>query len=219
MTKVITIKKSLYANNDQIAAKNQAKLDDNGTIAINIMASPGAGKTTLILASVKALAGEFNCAVVEGDVAGDIDAEKVQNAGIPVVQINTDDSCHLRANMLADALAALPLQQVKILFIENVGNLVCPAGVALGEHLRLVVSSTAEGDDKPTKYPAAFRIADAVIVSKSDIAEYVGFDMQSYERRLRQINSQVPVFYLSAHTGEGMAAWVDWLRQQVKNGC
>lgn len=197
------------------AEANRDELDQAGVLAVNMMASPGAGKTTLIIETAKRLTPEVRCAVVEGDVAGDLDARMVEEAGFPAVQINTGGGCHLRADMLSAALAELDLAAIEVLFIENVGNLVCPAGVPLGEHLRVVVSSTAEGSDKPVKYPAVFRDASAVVISKWDVAPYVGFDLGQYTEALRRLNGTVPVFTLSARTGEGVDAWVDWMRDQV----
>jgi len=212
--KTISVGRSIFANNDEVAGENRRRLDTAGVLAINVMASPGAGKTSLILATARALSGRLRCGVVEGDIAGDIDARLAEEAGLPAVQINTGGACHLRAAMLAEALGELPLGQIDLLFIENVGNLVCPAGVLLGERLRVVVSSTPEGHDKPLKYPAAFRQADAVVISKCEIADYVTFDSGTYEAYLRQLSSVVPLFRLSARTGEGMSEWVLWLEEQ-----
>ncbi|MGI6207435.1 MAG: hydrogenase nickel incorporation protein HypB [Anaerolineae bacterium] len=218
MAKTIVVGRSVMAGSAETAAANRALLDEAGVLAVNIMASPGAGKTTLILATARALAGELTCAVIEGDIAGDLDAMLVEEAGFSAVQINTGGGCHLRPGMLAPALQELDLAATDIVFIENVGNLVCPAGVDLGEHLRVVVSSTPEGDDKPVKYPAVFREADAVVVSKWDVAPYVGFDLDRYQDGLRRLNSKAPLLCLSARTGEGMSPWLDWLREQAARG-
>ncbi len=218
MPKVIEVRRSVFAGNDEIARRNRSRLDEAGVKALNLMASPGAGKTTLILATARALAGELRLGVIEGDIAGDLDAAMVERAGLPVVQINTGGACHLRAGMVETALDELDLADIDALFIENVGNLVCPAGVDLGEHLRVVVSSTAEGDDKPVKYPAVFQTADAVVVSKWDIAPHVGFDLETYESALRRLNSRVPMFRLSARTGEGLEQWIAWLREHTDRG-
>jgi hydrogenase nickel incorporation protein HypB len=215
VAKTIQIGKSVFAANDDVAAANRKVLGEAGTLAINVMASPGAGKTTLILATAKALA-PARVGVIEGDIAGDLDARVVESQGLPVVQVNTGGGCHLRADMIAAALPELPLSALDVLFIENVGNLVCPAGVALGEGRKVVVSSTPEGHDKPLKYPAVFREADAVVISKWDVAPYVGFDLEAYLGYLRQLSSSVPVFRLSARTGEGMSDWVSWLQEQVR---
>jgi hydrogenase nickel incorporation protein HypB len=211
MAKTILVGRSTSLANDDIAAANRRLLDSAGVVAVNVMASPGAGKTTLLLATAASLGRRKRCGVVEGDIAGDLDARLVEQAGLPVVQINTGGACHLRADMLAAALQELPLADLDLLFIENVGNLVCPAGVALGEHARVVVSSTPEGHDKPLKYPAVFREAGAVVVSKWDIAAHVDFSLESYDGYLRRLNTAAPLFALSAKTGEGMAAWVRWL--------
>lgn len=215
MARVIEVGRSVIASSASVAASNRALLDETDTLALNIMASPGAGKTTLIVETARALADEFACAVVEGDVAGDLDAILVEEAGFPAVQINTGGGCHLRPDMLTAALRELDLSRTDIVFVENVGNLVCPAGVDLGEHLRVVVSSTPEGDDKPLKYPAVFRGADVVVVSKWDVALYVGFDLGRFQEGLRRLNGRAPVLCLSARTGEGMSPWLDWLREQA----
>lgn len=215
MAKIVRVERSLFAANDEVAAQNRRVLEANGVLAVNMMASPGAGKTTLILATAAALAPGLRCGVIEGDIAGDLDARAVEAAGLPVVQINTGGACHLRADMVAAALADLPLDEIDVLFIENVGNLVCPAGVALGEQRRVAVSSTPEGSDKPLKYPAVFRGADAVVISKWDAVPYVGFDEDDYVSYLRRLNSEVPLFRLSARTGEGMGDWLAWLAQQA----
>lgn len=215
MAKTIEVDRSVMASGAAVAAANRALLEETGTLAINMMASPGAGKTTLIVETAKALVGEFTCAVVEGDIAGDIDAVLVEEAGFPVIQINTGGACHLRPDMLAAALRELDLRGTDLIFVENVGNLVCPAGVDLGEHLRVVVSSTPEGDDKPLKYPAVFRDADVVVVSKWDVAPYVAFDLARYQEGLRRLNGRASLFCLSARTGEGMLPWLEWLREQA----
>jgi len=214
--KTILVRQSPFAGNNETALANRAALDAAGVLAINVMASPGAGKTTLILATAGELHGKLRCGVVEGDIAGDIDARAAEEAGLPAVQINTGGACHLRADMLTQAMAELPLGEIDLLFIENVGNLVCPAGVLLGEHLRVVISSTAEGHDKPLKYPRVFRDAAAVVVSKWDVAPYVDFDISVYEGYLRRLNAGVPLFRLSARTGQGMAEWGRWLEEQAR---
>ena len=217
MPKTIQIGRSALAANDDTAAENRRRLDPAGVRGVNVMASPGAGKTTLILATAAALAGHLRCGVVEGDIAGDLDARVVEQAGLPVVQVNTGGACHLRADMLAAALSELPLADIDLLLIENVGNLVCPAGVRLGQHLDVVVSSTPEGHDKPLKYPAVFRQAHAIVVSKWDVAPYVGFDLAVYEGYLRRLNTEAPLFTLSAKTGEGVAAWARWLEGKTRS--
>lgn len=215
MAKTIEVGRSVMASSAGVADANRALLDRASVLAVNVMASPGAGKTTLIVETAKALADELTCAVVEGDIAGDMDAVLVEEAGFQAVQINTGGGCHLRPQMLAAALEQMDLASTDIVFVENVGNLVCPAGVDLGEHLRVVVSSTPEGDDKPLKYPAVFRDADAVVVSKWDVAPHVGFSLERYQEGLRRLNGSAPLLCLSARTGEGMSSWLEWLREQV----
>lgn len=216
MPKTVQVERSVFAGNEEVAAQNRAQLESAGVVAVNVMASPGAGKTTLILATARALAGRLRPGVIEGDIAGDIDARVVEAAGLPVVQVNTGGACHLRADMVRAALAEMSLDSLDLLFIENVGNLVCPAGVALGERLRVVVASTPEGHDKPAKYPAVFRDADAVVVSKWDVRQAAGFDLDDFVYHLRRLNSTLPLFPLSAVTGEGIQEWVGWLESAVR---
>lgn len=215
MARTVRVQQSVMASNEELALANRQLLDKAATVAVNLMASPGAGKTSLILATAQGLRATLRCGAVEGDIAGDLDATAIEAAGFPAVQVNTGGSCHLRAGMVAAALHELPLHELDVVFIENVGNLVCPAGVSLGEHLNVVLSSTPEGDDKPLKYPEAFRVADAVVITKWDLVEHTGFDLARYEGHLRRINSAAPLLRLSARTGEGLGCWMGWLRQQV----
>ena len=213
MTKVPVVQQILSAN-DAIAAENRAALDAAGALGINVMASPGAGKTSLLLATARRLPAGLRMAVIEGDVAGRIDADAMAAAGIPVVQINTGGGCHLDAPMVRSALPHLLPDGVDLLMIENVGNLICPAEFALGTHVNLVVASTAEGHDKPYKYPAMFAAADVVVLNKADVAAVFDFDLDYFQRGVRMVNPQAPIFVLSCRTGEGLAAWVDWLAAQ-----
>ncbi len=217
MAKIITVRRSVFSANERVAAENRTLLDRNGVRLVNVMGAPGSGKTTLILATAPLLA-PLRCGVIEGDVAGDLDAREAEAAGLPAVQVNTGGSCHLRADMVAEALRAMPLAELDLLFVENVGNLVCPAGVSLGEHANVVLSSTPEGDDKPEKYPAVFRTADAVIVTKAELAELAGFSLAAFEARLRRLNALAPLFVVSARTGAGMAGWAAWLRERAGGG-
>jgi len=215
MSQKISVVENILSANDQIAQKNRAAFDQAGVFAINIMASPGAGKTTFILKTMEALQGRLRLGVIEGDVAGSIDAEKAAAAGLPAVQINTGGDCHLDAVMLSNALPALPLDQLDLVIVENVGNLICPASFALGTHLNVLIASIPEGDDKPYKYPGMYRGVQALIISKIDLLPYVTFDMDYFRRGVEMLNPGLVTFPVSAKTGEGMQAWADWLVEKV----
>ena len=212
----IKVLKDIMAANTQNAGANQARLDNNGILGVNIMASPGAGKTTFILATIDWLGQDVRVGVIEGDIASQIDAEKVAQKGAPVVQINTGGGCHLDAGQVAAELDNLPLDEIDVLFIENVGNLVCPSEFKLGEHLRVVLLSVPEGDDKPFKYPGMFASADVVIVTKTDIMPYFDFDLQKFKRAIEGLKPGVRIFSLSARTGEGFSEWTDFLKDQLR---
>jgi hydrogenase nickel incorporation protein HypB len=208
--KIPVVKEILNAN-DQVAAENRTAFDAAGVFVLNLMASPGAGKTSLILATVDRLPGEIRSGVIEGDLASTIDADTIAARGIPVVQINTGGNCHLDAPMVRTALPDLPLDELNLLFIENVGNLVCPAGFALGADLAVVVASVPEGHDKPYKYPGMFASADAVVLNKSDLLEVFEFDVEYFRRGLEMVNPGVPLFIVSCRTGDGVEDWTTWL--------
>jgi hydrogenase nickel incorporation protein HypB len=213
--KVLSIGAGLLAGNDQRAARNRARLDAAGTFAVNLMAAPGAGKTSLIVATLAALGGRARLGVVEGDLAGSVDAERVLAAGaVDAVQVNTEGGCHLDAAMVARALDELDLGALDVLVVENVGNLVCPTHWALGEHARVCLVGAAEGHDKPLKYPAIFARADAIVLNKVDLIDLVGFERPAFERMVRALNPSAPLFELSCRTGDGVAAWVDWLLEK-----
>ena len=214
--KVITIKEDIFGANDEKARQNQERLDKHNILTVNIMSSPGAGKTSLILNTIKSLEGKTRIAVIEGDVASSVDAEKVHEQGIPVVQINTAGGCHLDANMMKNAMDNLPLDDIDLLFIENVGNLICPAEFALGEHKRVIIASLPEGDDKPHKYPLMFTEADVVLLNKADLLPYLDFDMEAFHRALTGLNPEVKIFQVSCKTGEGLEDWFSWLLEQKK---
>lgn len=210
MTKIPVVQQILSAN-DAIAAENRAALDAAGSLGVNVMASPGAGKTSLILATARRLPEGLRLAVIEGDVAGRIDADAMAAAGIPVVQINTGGGCHLDAPMVRSALPHLLPGGVDVLMVENVGNLICPAEFSLGTHVNLVVASTAEGHDKPYKYPGMFSAADVVALNKADVAAVFDFDFEAFQRGVRMVNPAAPIFLVSCRTGDGLDVWVDWL--------
>ena len=218
MKQTIPIVENILSANDRLAAENRARLDGAGVFAINLMASPGAGKTSLILATLEALAGRLRLGVIEGDLAGSIDADKAAAAGIPAVQINTGGECHLDAVMVRGALDSLPLGQIDLLIIENVGNLVCPAAFQLGSHLNLLIASIPEGDDKPYKYPGMYRGVQALVINKTDLLPYVPFKMDYFRRGVEALNPGLATFLLSCRTGEGLPAFADWLVGQVQHG-
>jgi len=216
MVKIITIGEDILGANDARARANKARLDASGIFTVNIMSSPGAGKTSLIMGTIKALRNKVGIAVIEGDVASSVDADKIAAIGIPVVQINTAGGCHLDANMVEKALDALPLEGIDLLFIENVGNLICPNAFALGEDQRVMISSLPEGDDKPYKYPAMFADTDVVLLNKTDLQPYLDFDPAAFRKVVTGLNPDVIIFPLSCKTGEGLPDWFAWLESAVR---
>jgi hydrogenase nickel incorporation protein HypB len=216
MREKISIIENIMSANDRLAEENRILLDQAGVFAINIMASPGAGKTMFILKTLEALDGRLRMGVIEGDIATSIDTEKAIAAGMPAVQINTGGDCHLDAVMVSNALKALPLNELDLVIIENVGNLVCPASFALGTHINVLIASIPEGDDKPYKYPGIYRGIQALIINKIDLLPYVQFKMDYFSEGVNILNPGLVTFPVSAMTGEGMHNWVNWLVNQVK---
>ncbi|MDH5484694.1 MAG: hydrogenase nickel incorporation protein HypB [Gammaproteobacteria bacterium] len=213
----VKILKSLLNENDQQALHNRQHFDQHQVLAINLMSSPGSGKTALLEATIDALKDEFKIAVIEGDLETENDAERIRQRGVTAIQITTGSACHLDAHMVHDALHHLDLAPLQLLFIENVGNLVCPASFDLGHHLNVVLLSTAEGDDKPAKYPVMFRAADLVLISKSDLLPLLDdFDPRCAEDYLRRLASDAPLFGLSAKNKQGMPQWLNWLREKIQ---
>lgn len=210
-SKRIPVIERIMSANDELALRNRATLDAHGIHAVNIMASPGAGKTSLILRTIEALNGRRSLAVIEGDLASTVDADKVRAAGVPAVQINTGGGCHLDAIQIQQALEQLPLDAIDLLFVENVGNLVCPVGFALGEHTRVAISSVPEGDDKPHKYPSIFANVDALVINKVDLLPYIPFDMPTFRQLVRGLNPDIRLFEVSCVTGAGLEEWARWL--------
>ena len=212
----VAVLKGLLDANDHEAAHNREHFDRHTVLAINLMSSPGAGKTSLLEATIDRLGSEFNIAVVEGDLETENDADRIRAKGVPAIQISTGSACHLDAHMVHNALHTLDLNALDIVFIENVGNLVCPASFDLGQHLNVTLLSSPEGDDKPAKYPVMFRAADLLLLSKSDLIEVLGdFDPDKAVRHLRDLASPAHAITLSARTGVGMDAWCSWLRQNL----
>ncbi len=215
--RIVAAKKILKAN-DQVAAKNRDLLSGAGVCCVNVLGSPGSGKTTFIEALLKHFGGRIRAAVIEGDIAGTIDAERIEALGVPALQINTEGACHLDAPMVAAALRELDLNGVQLLFIENVGNLVCPASFDLGEHLRIVVLSVSEGDDKAVKYPAVFQSAQAVCITKTDLSPYIDFNLSRIMADVRRLNPGASCFQVAALRGEGVPAVAEWLAEHLHTG-
>ena len=216
MTTTVPIIQEIMSANDRLAAQNREKLEAARVVGMNIMASPGAGKTSTILRTIEAIKADHRLGVVEGDTANvTIDADKVIAAGMPAVQINTGGDCHLDAVMLSGALAQMPLGEIELLIVENVGNLICPASFTLGTHFNVVIASVPEGADKPYKYPNIYRGIDALILNKIDLLPYVDFDMEYFRRGIEMLNPGVAFFPISCKTGEGVAEWIDWLKGRI----
>jgi hydrogenase nickel incorporation protein HypB len=211
----VEVLKNISSANDAIALKNKEALNKSGVIAVNIMSSPGAGKTSLILKTIEMLRSKVKMAVIEGDVASKVDAERIDKEGITAVQINVGGSCSLEAHMITSALDKLTLKNIDLLLIENVGNLICPAEFDLGEHVKVVISSLPEGDDKPVKYPLIFSEADAVLINKIDLAPYVDFDINNFRKVVTGLNPDIKIFEVSAKTGKGVDKWCQWMVEKL----
>jgi hydrogenase nickel incorporation protein HypB len=214
--RVIQIERNILGKNDEYAAANRARLGAAGVLALNLMSSPGSGKTTLLVRTITDLGDHYPIAVIEGDQQTSNDAERVRKTGAPAVQINTGKGCHLDAHMIAHALDALPLSAGGLLFIENVGNLVCPAAFDLGEAHRVVVFSVTEGEDKPIKYPDMFATADLMLINKTDLIPYLDFDLARTLEYARRVNPRVEVLVVSARTGEGMPGFYAWIARRAE---
>jgi len=212
----VSVVEQIFSANDQLADANRARLDAAGVFALNVMASPGAGKTSLIMRTVEALRGEFRIGAVDGDIATTIDADRIAALGVPAVQINTGGACHLDAAMFQSALPRLPLEELDLLIVENVGNLVCPASFKLGVHLSVLIASVPEGDDKPYKYPVMYRGVDGLVLNKMDVLAAFDFDVDYFRRGVEALNPGLAFFPLSCKTVEGLEAWLTWLREMVR---
>jgi hydrogenase nickel incorporation protein HypB len=208
------VEQILFANNT-LAEDLRRKFDAAGVFGINVMASPGAGKTTVITGTVERLLNRLKIGYVDGDIATSIDAERIAALDVPVVQINTGGNCHLDANMLAPAVDKLPLDDIDLMIVENVGNLICPANFQLGTHINVLVASVPEGDDKPYKYPTMYRGVDVLILNKVDLLPYIPFDVERFKHGVRVLSPNLKTFEVSGLHGDGMDAWVDWLAEQV----
>jgi hydrogenase nickel incorporation protein HypB len=211
--KVVT---QILEANDRIAAENRKKFKDANVYVINIMSAPGAGKTSLIERTIKELTGKIKIGVIEGDIAGTDDALKIESLGIPVVQINTGGACHLDANMINEVIGDLPLRELDLVIIENVGNLVCPAEFKVGEDMKVMLLSIAEGDDKPLKYPLMFQESSALILNKIDLLPYTNAKLEKIKKDSLSLNPKLKIFDVSCKTGEGISEWTEWLQSLVK---
>ncbi len=212
----VPVVEKIFSANDRMANMNRLLLTQKKVLAINLMASPGAGKTSFILETIKRLHNEFQIGVIEGDTAPvTIDADKIISAGMPAVQINTGGDCHLDAVMMNDGLAKLPLEELDLVIVENVGNLICPAAWDLGTHFNLLVASVPEGDDKPYKYPNIYRGLEILIINKVDLTPYVEFKMEYFRKGVEMLNPGLITFPVSCRTGEGMDAWIAWISEKI----
>jgi hydrogenase nickel incorporation protein HypB len=211
----VSVVEDILSANDRLAASNRERLDAAGVFAINLMASPGAGKTSLITRTVEALCDDFSIGAIDGDIATSLDADRIAALGIPAVQVNTGGACHLDAVMLQEALPQLSLKELDLLIVENVGNLVCPASFELGVHRKVLIASVPEGDDKPYKYPVMYRGVDVVVLNKIDVLDAFDFDVDYFRRGVQALNPDLTFLPLSCKTGEGVESWLAWLRREI----
>lgn len=215
--RVIQLELDILSKNNQFAAENRRQFQEQSVLALNLVSSPGSGKTSLLVETIKQLQAEYAIAVIEGDQQTSCDAERIQATGVPAIQINTGKGCHLEADRIGQAWQSLQAQAPNLLFIENVGNLVCPSGFDLGEAHKVVILSVTEGEDKPLKYPDMFHAADLMLLNKIDLLPYLDFDVERCLAYALQVNPRLQILLLSAKTAEGMPAWLDWIkRQQLK---
>ncbi|MBO4352996.1 MAG: hydrogenase nickel incorporation protein HypB [Eggerthellaceae bacterium] len=212
----IDLHKPILDKNDTLAAELRKRFAENHVYVVDLLASPGSGNTSTILATIDALRDEFNIAVIEGDIASSVDAEKIKAQGIPAVQINTGGACHLESAMLKRAIDVLDLERLDLIIVENVGNLVCPTDFDLGENAKIMILSVPEGDDKPLKYPGVFQVSDAVILNKVDTMPVFDFDREAFETSVRELNPKAPIFPIAATKGDGIEEWASWLADRVR---
>jgi hydrogenase nickel incorporation protein HypB len=216
MANLITIEQKILKKNADVALENRQELDRLGVLGVGLVSAPGSGKTSLLERTLGALRDDLRLAVIEGDVQTDRDARRIDALNVPAVQIVTNGTCHLEARMVQDAMAKVPLAGLDILFVENVGNLVCPASYDLGEHLRVVLMSTTEGEDKPLKYPAMFRRAQVLVINKIDLLPHLDYDMAEARRFALEVSPELVVFETSCRTGAGLEAWTGYLRDRLR---
>ena len=215
--KVLEIKQSVFDNNDRQAELLREELKEDGVFLLNLMSSPGSGKTTTVLRTIEALQNEMNIGILEADIDSDVDAHKVSKTGVKVIQLHTGGMCHLDADMTRQGLKGLGTDNIDFAILENVGNLVCPAEFDTGASKNAMILSIPEGDDKPLKYPLMFSIVDVLLVNKIDAADYFEFDMEAVKERVKKLNPNIKVIPISAKTGEGIGEWADWIRGQINN--
>lgn len=211
----IDMKQPILDKNDRLAQENRALFAEKRVFVLDLLASPGSGKTSTILATIEALRDEFNIAVIEGDIASDVDAKRIGAQGIAAVQINTGGACHLESDMIRRAVDALDLDNLDLIIVENVGNLVCPTDFDLGEGAKVMILSVPEGDDKPLKYPGVFQASEAIILNKVDTMSVFNFDEKAFRDEVTQLNPKAPIFPIAATKGEGVDAWANWLRDRI----
>lgn len=209
---IVTVERKILEKNEDIAQSNRDYFNEKKITVLDLISSPGSGKTTLLEKTLTQIQSDLRMAVIEGDVQTDRDAQRIARLNIPVVQIVTNGGCHLDATLIRNAFDNLPMDELDLIFIENVGNLVCPAEFDLGEHRKIVIMSATEGDDKPLKYPLAFQVASTCVLNKTDLLPYVDFDTAEFLANLKRVNPKLKTFELSAKTGEGMDAWMEWLK-------
>lgn len=212
----IDMKQPILEKNDQLASALRQRFADNNVFVLDLLASPGSGKTSTILATIEALRDEFNIAVIEGDIASSVDAEKIKAHGIAAVQINTGGACHLESAMIKRAVDVLDLENLDLIIVENVGNLVCPTDFDLGENAKVMILSVPEGDDKPLKYPGIFQAAEVVILNKVDTMPVFNFNSEAFYESVTQLNPQAPVFPIAATKGDGVDEWAEWLANRIR---
>jgi hydrogenase nickel incorporation protein HypB len=213
-TEIIPIETRILNENDRLAAENRAWFGTQGIFVVNLISSPGSGKTTLLIETLNALKYKFRCAVIEGDQQTDLDAQRIALTGVPVRQVNTGQACHLDAAMIKKAVSELAVAGLDLLFIENVGNLICPAEFDLGENIKVVLMSVTEGEEKPLKYPLIFHLSAAAVLTKIDLIPYLHFDLALTEKNIHQVNPKAVILHTSAYTHEGLQDWLDWLATQ-----
>ena len=212
----ISVVRDILEANDRIARQNRDLFDENGVFVINLMSSPGAGKTSLLEKTIEALENDLKTGVIEGDIQSSQDAERIAKKGVPVVQINTDGACHLDGNMIRETFGEFNFKEMDLLVVENVGNLVCPAEFQVGEDFKVMILSVAEGDDKPAKYPLMFHESKVLLINKIDLLPYVDCSVEKIKEDSLKINPNLTIFEISCKTGEGLEGWYDWLKESVK---
>lgn len=216
MATQIDLKQPILEKNDQIAAELRKRFAENHVFVLDLLASPGSGKTSTILSTIDALRDEFNIAVIEGDIASNVDAEKIKDQGTAAVQINTGGACHLEASMIKRAVDVLDLERLDLIIIENVGNLVCPTDFDLGENAKVMILSVPEGDDKPLKYPGVFQVSEAIVLNKVDTLDVFDFNEDAFNEAVRNLNPAAPIFRVSATKGDGVEEWATWLAEKIR---